>query len=210
MRDKLETHLANLRNQGIITDWYDRKIEAGEDFEEEINGHLETARVILLLVSADFLASRYCYGIEVARAIEQHKTGVTRVIPIILKPCDWHGAPFSHLLSLPKDGKAITMWANRDQAFTDIALGIKAALAHIKRASLQEATRTPSRTQLSRTQQRKPLAVAITGSMALPSYRVAQRLQDVKHFPKRGKENCLSQRKSAKPQGNGEMGLCHS
>ncbi len=182
LRDKLETHLASLKNQGMITGWHDRKIEAGQEWEGKIDEHLETARVILLLVSADFLASRYCYDVEVAWAIERHEAGTARVIPIILKPCDWQGAPFSQLQALPKDGKPVTTWTNRDQAFTDIALGIKAAVAHIQRASLQEAMRrTPlsSQSHPMRHSKRAPVTVAITGSTRLPSHRVAQRLQDV-------------------------------
>src|SRR5690348_2323051 len=75
LRDRLETHLTSLVHQGIITGWHDRRIEAGQEWEGKIDEHLNTARVILLLVSADFLASRYCYGVEVARAIERHEAG---------------------------------------------------------------------------------------------------------------------------------------
>lgn len=178
---KLEAHLAALKNQGIITGWHDRKIEAGEEWKDKIDEHLDTARVILLLVSAEFLASRYCYDVEVARAIERHEAGNARVIPIILKPCDWQGTPFGHLQALPKDGKPVTTWVNRDQAFTDIALGIKAAVAHIQRASLQEAVKqTPSKLEPYPTRQPKqtPLTVAITGSTRLPPRRVIERVQE--------------------------------
>jgi TIR domain len=179
---KLEIHLASLKNQGIITGWYDRNIEAGEEWEGKIDEHLDTARVILLLVSADLLASRYCYDIEVARAIERHEAGDARVIPVILKPCDWQGTPFGLLQALPKDGKPVTTWANRDQAFTDIVLGIKAAVAHIQRASLQEAVKqTPISLQqphLMRQPKKTPLTVAITGSTWLPPRRVIERVHE--------------------------------
>jgi hypothetical protein len=125
LRKKLETHLSLLRDQGVIADWHDRRIEAGAEWDGVINEHLDRAGMILLLVSADFLASRYCRDVEVARAMERHEAGTARVIPIILRPVDWHSAPFGKLQALPRDGKPVTKWSNRDEAFTDIARGIR-------------------------------------------------------------------------------------
>jgi hypothetical protein len=125
LRDELNKHLALLKRQNLITGWYDREISSGEDFEGEIAEHLNKAQIILLLVSSDFIASDYCYGIEMMRALERRETREARVIPIILRPVDWHSAPFGKLKALPKDGKAITMWANRDEAFLDVAKGIR-------------------------------------------------------------------------------------
>jgi hypothetical protein len=90
LRDQLETHLSLLKNQGFISSWHDRKIIAGTEWAREIDAHLNTAQIIMLLISADFLASTYCYDIEVKRAMERHNAGEARVIPIILRHCDWH------------------------------------------------------------------------------------------------------------------------
>jgi TIR domain len=127
LREKLETHLSLLKNQGVIRDWHDRRVEAGTEWDGIINENLDKAGMILLLVSANFLASRYCWDVEVARAMERHEAGTARVIPIILKPCDWRSAPFGKLAALPKDGKPLTTWKNRDEAFLDIALGLRQA-----------------------------------------------------------------------------------
>src|SRR5256885_13228643 len=89
LRNELEKHLSILRWQGIITEWYDRDIHAGTEWEHEIDTHLDTAQIILLLISPDFLASHYCYSIEMTRALERHIAGGARVIPIILRPVDW-------------------------------------------------------------------------------------------------------------------------
>src|SRR5690349_5863095 len=89
LRQQLETHLSLLRRQGLISEWYDRKILPGAEWVGEIDEHLERASIILLLISADFLASDYCYDKEMTRALERHKQGEARVIPIILRPCDW-------------------------------------------------------------------------------------------------------------------------
>ena len=99
-------HLALLKPQGVIAGWHDRQIVAGTEWADQIGEHLESARIILLLVSSSFLASDYCYGKEMERAPEPHNKGETRVIPTILRPCDWHGAPFAKLQALPKDAKA--------------------------------------------------------------------------------------------------------
>jgi tetratricopeptide (TPR) repeat protein len=125
LRKQLEKHLSILKRQGLITDWYDREINAGTDWEREIDRHLNTAQIILLLVSADFMASDYCYGLEMKRALERHESGEARVIPIILRPTDWKQAPFGKLQVLPRDGKPMTRWPDLDEAFLDITQGIR-------------------------------------------------------------------------------------
>ena len=135
LRKKLETHLSLLRDQGVIRDWHDRRVEAGTEWDGIINENLDQAGMILLLVSADFLASRYCRDVEVARAMERHEAGTARVIPVILRPVDWHSAPFGKLAALPRDGKPVTTWKNRDEAFTDIARGIREAAKSLATAA---------------------------------------------------------------------------
>ncbi len=125
LRDKLEKHLVTLKRQGLIVGWHDRGILPGKEWKKEIDEHLNTARIILLLISADFIDSDYCYGIEMKQALKRHKAGEAYVIPIILRPVDWHSSPFSKLQALPTDGKAVTEWSNRDKAFLDIAKGIR-------------------------------------------------------------------------------------
>lgn len=127
LRDQLETHLTLLRNQGFVSTWHDRKIIAGTEWAREIDAHLNTAHIILLLISADFLASTYCYDIEVKRAMERHSVGEARVIPIILRYCEWHPALFGKLQALPTDGKPVDSqnWHNKDEAFYNIAQGIR-------------------------------------------------------------------------------------
>lgn len=128
LREELVTHLANLKRQGKITAWHDRAIEAGEEWEAQLKSRLESARIILLLISPPFMASDYCYDIEMQRAIERHDAGTARVIPIILRPCDWQGSPFSKLQGLPKDAKPVTQWSDRDSAFVDVVQGIRRAV----------------------------------------------------------------------------------
>ena len=128
LRDQLEIHLWGLRRQGLIDSWHDRRIIAGEEFGTAIDGHIDTADVILLLVSPDFIASDYCYEREMKRALERHQRGDAKVIPVILRPCDWHDLPFGKLLATPKDGRPITKWPNIDEAFQDVVSAIKGAL----------------------------------------------------------------------------------
>src|SRR2546423_6012720 len=124
LRKKLNIHLAMLRREGLISEWHDRDISAGSLWAEEIDAHLKKANIILLLISPSFLASDYCYGIEMQEAMKRQAEGKVRVIPIILRPCDWENAPFKKLQALPKDAKPVTMWSNRDAAFSNIAKGI--------------------------------------------------------------------------------------
>jgi tetratricopeptide (TPR) repeat protein len=127
-RDQLEVHLSLLRREGRIWDWSDRRIEAGQDWAAAIARGIDDADIVLLLVSPDFLASHYCYDIEVTQAILRHQQGISRVIPIILKPVDWHGAPFGTLQALPRDGKPVSTWRNRDEAWLDIVRGLRTVI----------------------------------------------------------------------------------
>jgi hypothetical protein len=125
LRDEIEKNLTLLRRKGLIVGWSDRRVSAGGTWSDEIDAHVHSAQIILLLISADFLASDYCYGVELNRALERHARHEAIVIPIILRPVDWSGAPFAHLQALPRDARAVTTWENRDEAFADIARGIR-------------------------------------------------------------------------------------
>jgi hypothetical protein len=125
-RNELETHLALLKRQGVISSWHDRRIMAGGDVHGNISAEIEGAQLILLLVSAHFLASDYCYEKEMQSALQRHREGSAVVIPVILHPCDWHSAPFGHLRATPTDGKPISMFANQHEAFSIVAKDVRA------------------------------------------------------------------------------------
>lgn len=125
LRNQLETQLAMLKRQGVIETWHDRRIGAGQNIGEAIDGHINSAEIVLLLVSPDFLASDYCYEREMTRALERHEAGKAVVIPVILRACDWHNAPFKDLLATPRDGKPITKWPDRDEAFLEVVKAIR-------------------------------------------------------------------------------------
>jgi hypothetical protein len=131
LRDELEKHLASLKNQRLIAGWHDRDINAGKEWQHEIDTNLQGSQIILLLVSPDFMNSDYCYGTEMKQAMAKHETGEAVVIPIILRLVDWEGAPFSKLQALPTEGKAVISWPNRDEAFSDIAKKLRKVVMEI-------------------------------------------------------------------------------
>ena len=100
-----------------------------------LDSHFKNADIILLLISADFVSSNYCYEIEMENVLERHHAGTARVVPIILRDVDWHSAPFGKLQSLPRDGKPITLWSNRDEAWAVVARGIRNVIGRELRAS---------------------------------------------------------------------------
>jgi hypothetical protein len=124
-RVELEKHLIMLRRNNFIQTWTDRKILPGQEWSKEIHNELANADIILLLISVDFLCSDYCFDIEVEKAMEQHKQGKSTVIPIILRSCDWHDAPFGILQGLPKDAKPIKDYLDSDSAFLEVVKGLK-------------------------------------------------------------------------------------
>ncbi|MDC0748818.1 toll/interleukin-1 receptor domain-containing protein [Polyangium mundeleinium] len=126
-RVELEKHLSLLRRSGAIRSWHDRRIGAGDEWKPAIDENLNRAAIILLLVSSDFVDSKYCYDIEMQRAMERRASGEAVVIPIILRHCEgWQkNTPFGALQALPRDGKPIKTWADPDEAWTDVARGIR-------------------------------------------------------------------------------------
>jgi internalin A len=135
LRNELETHLKILQRNGWIDVWHDRRIEAGQDWKNRIDEKLESADIILLLISADFIASDYCYEIEARRALERNFKGQARVIPIILRPCKWQVADFAGLQALPKDGVPVVKWADSDSAWLDIEEGIERVVERLREES---------------------------------------------------------------------------
>lgn len=131
LRDELAAHLALLRRQGVIRDWHARCVGAGDDWQGVVDEHLDRADVVLVLVSADFLASDYCYDVELRRVVERSARGEALLIPVILRACDWSGAPFGARRALPRDARPVTSWPNRDEAWNDVATSIRVAVAQL-------------------------------------------------------------------------------
>ena len=128
LRDQLEVQLAMLQRQGLVEVWHDRRMLAGDRLDWTISKELDESDIILLLVSPDFIASDYCYKIEKGRALERHREGKARLISVILRPCDWTHTDLRNYLVTPRDGRPITQWPDRDEAFLDVAKAIRRAI----------------------------------------------------------------------------------
>jgi hypothetical protein len=138
-RERLTNDLRPLQRQKRIQVWSDVAIELGTEWRKAIGRHLETAHIFLLLISSDFLASDYCWSVEMNRAMERHERGEARVIPIVVSTIArevWETAPFSKLQALPQDAKPIRSWRDKDQAYASIINGIS--------KSIESITTTPS------------------------------------------------------------------
>jgi inactive STAND/TIR domain len=131
---EFKSHLASLERPGLFSGWTDHMIEPGSRWEENILKQLKRARIILFLVSSDFIASDYIHDVEIKEAMKRDENGQTRVIPIILRSVVWENTPFSKLQALPDWGKPINdmaYWENRDKAFVEVVKGIARAIDEI-------------------------------------------------------------------------------
>lgn len=130
---KLKAHLKPLQRQELIDMWHDRDISAGTEWEQEISERLNAAQIILLLISPDFMASDYCYGTEMKRALERHNRKEARVIPVILRPVYWQDI-LGNIEALPTDAKPVTSphWHTLDEAFLDVIEGILRTLQELR------------------------------------------------------------------------------
>jgi hypothetical protein len=141
MLERLYAHMVMLRREGLITEWYDAAIDAGSEWRDEIARELEAADVIVLLVSADFLVSEFCYEHEMRRAVERAHQGDALVIGVMLRAVDgWERTPFAEFQVVPQDGRPISKWSDADDAYKHVVERIRAALGD----RLDAGSRAPS------------------------------------------------------------------
>ncbi|MCI0525527.1 MAG: toll/interleukin-1 receptor domain-containing protein [Acidobacteria bacterium] len=108
-------------------------IKLGSEWKDVIDANLEQAKIVLLLVSADFMDSDYCWEIEMKRALERHEKSEARVIPIIIRDCKWDTAPFAKLQALPDKAKSVDKWKNKDSAWRSVADGIEKVAKELRK-----------------------------------------------------------------------------
>lgn len=130
-REQLDRHLSNLRRQYDLEIWFDRKISPGDNWEDILETHLNTADLIILLISPDFMDSDYCYSKEMAHALLRHERGDAKVLPVIVRYVHWKNAPFSHIQLLPTQARPIRSWPDLDEAFYDVVIGIERAIQEL-------------------------------------------------------------------------------
>lgn len=153
--NKLKIQLKPLQRQDLVDFWHDRNISAGTEWEQEINKHLDDADIILLLLSPDFMASDYCYGIEMKRALERHNRKEAHLIPIILRPVHWEGI-LGNIQALPTDAKPVmsSIWHSTDDALFNVAEGIRKeaeeiqSKARLKNQALENPTQSTASSQI--------------------------------------------------------------
>lgn len=137
LKDNLLKHLSPLKRRGLIAHWQDRDIAAGSEWAGEIDARLNSADIILLLISPDFIDSDFCFEKEMARALERHEAGECRVIPVFLRSCDWKGMPFGKLQGVPDDAVPVVSshWPSQDDAFTRVAASIRRVVEKFQAAA---------------------------------------------------------------------------
>lgn len=150
LRDELRGHLKILERRGLLSQWHDRQIQAGEDWHSRISEELQTADLVLLLVSTAFINSDYIFGNELTVAMQRHAAGFATVVPVIVRAVnieaeDADAFPFMKLQGLPTDLRPVTSWPNRDEAWTNVAKGLRATVKTIQEKKAAGGSRTPKR-----------------------------------------------------------------
>jgi hypothetical protein len=125
LRKELDSHLSLLKREGIIDTWTFRDIDVGSDWRSVIHAQLEAADIIILLVSVGFIESDYCWEVELRRALQRHREGTARVVPVLLSDCDWSSASFAAIQMLPPSAKPVTNWRPRAKAWTAVAEALR-------------------------------------------------------------------------------------
>ena len=114
-KDRLMTHLAILEFEGLLHLWADTQISAGDDWYQRIQTAMDDSRVAVLLVSPDFLASKFIRNEEVPRLLQRHACNGMLILPLIARPCAWGLVPWlSRIEVRPKHGKPLSMGSDND------------------------------------------------------------------------------------------------
>lgn len=135
MLTELLKQMSILKRLNYITDWYEGMLTptAGEEPDEQVMQHLNSARIIVLLISPDYMYSEKLNTVHVERAMERHRSGEATVIPVLLRSIDnWKEAPFGKLLTIPRNGKPISKWQDRDEAFAEVAKEIRTVVTNLR------------------------------------------------------------------------------
>lgn len=132
MKKELDKYLKVLKRSGKVETWNDRELIAGQEWDETIMTELSKANIILLLISVDFNASDFIWDKELASAMKRHEEGSAHVVPVVLRKCEWRNLPYAKLQALPRNATPITEYADRDAAYTEIAIGIEKLVDFIR------------------------------------------------------------------------------
>jgi tetratricopeptide (TPR) repeat protein len=139
LRSSLVRQLGPLEAEGPVKLWHDRKIPAGAEWKVEIDEHLKSSCLVLLLLSPDFLKSKYCREFEARLALERSDLNQARIVPVVLRPCAWRETPFGRFQALPRNGRPVSDWASRKEAIADVVEGIRAVVEDVRRELLSSA-----------------------------------------------------------------------
>jgi hypothetical protein len=139
---RLETHLAELKRDNVET-WFDGDMNAGDTLATSIARELRQAHVFVALLSPDYLASRYCWNVEYARAMGRRARGLMRVVGVVVRPCDWKSTRAARFKLLPRDGRPVSNWRSADEAFLDVTLGVRGVVASVRKEKRHPAPQSP-------------------------------------------------------------------
>jgi TIR domain-containing protein len=133
--EELRKHLGALIHSDRIEFFSDRQIGGGEEWDPAILERLHSAKIIVPLLSPNFLSSRYIQTVEFPTAIARHRNGEVTVLPVLLEACDWEalesdGFKLDRINLLPKDRnndlKPLRQWrSSKHEAFAQIARRIR-------------------------------------------------------------------------------------
>lgn len=165
--DELVKHLSSLERQGLINCWVDSDIVEGTEWRPQLLDRLRTAQVILLLISPDFIASRFCYDVEMKEALLRHEAREARVIPVILRPVEWYGLPFARIQLTPASANPVTCWLDRDAAFVDVIRRIRRSIKELQAPEERAEKEKPmsNATKEARTESRETTSGSQAGKM---------------------------------------------
>ena len=130
--DQLRAALVPYERKGELTVWADELVEPGQTWEHEILSRLERARIIIPLLSNDFLSSSYCMEKELPRAMARREAGECEIVPVVIRACRYDKLDLGKIQAILPGGKPVNEHDKADPAWLEVTMQLDRVLAKLK------------------------------------------------------------------------------
>lgn len=120
----LEKHLSSLRQEGLLRDWGEGSLLGGDEVQLKLQAEIARADIVMLLLSADFLAAEHCQA-QIDLVLAERGRRPVIVVPVLVRAVDWRWGRIGRFNALPRNGKPVTAWDRSDDAWFDVAEGLR-------------------------------------------------------------------------------------
>ena len=120
----LENHLSSLGQEGLLQDWGEGALLGGDEIAAQLQAELARADVVVILLSADFLAAEHSQA-QIDLVLAEREKRPLIIVPIVVRAVDWLRSRLGRFYALPRNGKPVASWDRADDAWFDVVEGLR-------------------------------------------------------------------------------------